>query len=596
MDTTVCTSCCRSRPLQEFPRKRNGNPYRTCNSCRARNQRSRALARNTDSDSNQQAAVEPPQGPTVFPLRPATSPPANQQPVVEPPQGPTVQLSLRPATPPPANPPADPATPRRHRRSAAPVPAAFISEFHRVERQDLGRMDIACTSCGALHWIHERVAGSSLRSPLFEKCCKKGKVQLPMHREPPRYLRDLIRGDDPRSGEFRNHLRQYNAAFAFTSIMYGDKTGQPEDGVRCFQIHGELYHLQGPLEPRSADPRYAQTYLYDPAEATDARARRNPILDREVIGALTEMLHEIRNPFISIYRTARERLLENAPSGERINVILNPQLRLVLERGADRRRENLPTADEVAIILPDEREEGSSRDIVLARRDARGAPVPAYERIDCTHPAYWPLHYVLLFPHGDLGRNFSQRLHDNDGTVTDKRLEQRAYFRYYLHPRIGQYSILFAARRLFQQYIVDIWATCEHTKLAWIRSNQDRLRADVYNGVADAFARGDLDAQHLGRRIILPSSHTGSERNMQQRYYDAMALVREFGKPTLFITTSDLRRICSSAVSRLSSAVTLPRPSPSCPRETAPTLSGLQYSLPRSGPACGFFILRRICV
>ena len=35
-------------------------------------------------------------------------------------------------------------------------------------------------------------------------------------------------------------------------------------------------------------------------------------------------------------------------------IILNPQMRLVLEEGADRRRENLPTSDEVAVIFPDE--------------------------------------------------------------------------------------------------------------------------------------------------------------------------------------------------------------------------------------------------
>src|SRR5277367_4689491 len=39
-----------------------------------------------------------------------------------------------------------------------------------------------------------------------------------------------------------------------------------------------------------------------------------------------------------------------------------------------------------------------------------------------------------------------------------------------------------------------------------------------------------------GKAIILPSSFQGSPRNMQQNYQDAMAIVRKYGKPDLFIT------------------------------------------------------------
>jgi hypothetical protein len=39
-----------------------------------------------------------------------------------------------------------------------------------------------------------------------------------------------------------------------------------------------------------------------------------------------------------------------------------------------------------------------------------------------------------------------------------------------------------------------------------------------------------------GTPVILPSSFLGSPRNMQQNYQDAMAIVRKYGKPDLFIT------------------------------------------------------------
>jgi helitron helicase-like protein len=47
----------------------------------------------------------------------------------------------------------------------------------------------------------------------------------------------------------------------------------------------------------------------------------------------------------------------------------------------------------------------------------------------------------------------------------------------------------FTFYRLFQQYIVDIWALCDQSALDWIRFNQKQLRADVYSGVADAIWR-----------------------------------------------------------------------------------------------------------
>ena len=87
-------------------------------------------------------------------------------------------------------------------------------------------------------------------------------------------------------------------------------------------------------------------------------------LDHSLITEITYMLHEdARNPFIGIYRTAAAIFRERSTG----TVILNPQLRLVLEDGADRRRENLPVGDEIAVLIPDEVSEPSFRDILLAR-------------------------------------------------------------------------------------------------------------------------------------------------------------------------------------------------------------------------------------
>ena len=77
-------------------------------------------------------------------------------------------------------------------------------------------------------------------------------------------------------------------------------------------------------------------------------------------------------------------------------------MRLILEAGANRRRENLPTSNEVAVIIPDEHSNASFRDIMLMERGTPNKP-PRYFRINLAHAAYMPLHYILLFPRGDTG-------------------------------------------------------------------------------------------------------------------------------------------------------------------------------------------------
>ena len=97
-------------------------------------------------------------------------------------------------------------------------------------------------------------------------------------------------------------------------------------------------------------------------------------------------------------------------------------------------------------------------------------------------------------------------------------------------------ATLFQAGRLFQQYVVDAFAVVDQAKLEWIRMHQAQIRADLYNGLADAIVRDEVDTSALGRRIVLPSRFLGSDRFMQQLFQDSMAIVRYFGKPTLFIT------------------------------------------------------------
>ncbi|XP_044019984.1 uncharacterized protein LOC122860299 [Aphidius gifuensis] len=71
--------------------------------------------------------------------------------------------------------------------------------------------------------------------------------------------------------------------------------------------------------------------------------------------------------------------------------------------------------------------------------------------------------------------------------------------------------------------------------MTFCRLNQQKIRADSYRGMIDYLQRSaDKSDNRIGKMVILPSSFTGSPRNMY--YQDAMAIVRKFGKPDLFVT------------------------------------------------------------
>ena len=65
----------------------------------------------------------------------------------------------------------------------------------------------------------------------------------------------------------------------------------------------------------------------------------------------------------------------------------------MFKEGADRRRENLPTGDEVIVIILDEYSEPGFRDIVLVKRGGF-ANQPRYHRINAAYAAYIPLYYI----------------------------------------------------------------------------------------------------------------------------------------------------------------------------------------------------------
>lgn len=391
-------------------------------------------------------------------------------------------------------------------------------------------MNVACPFCGALHWMNEKVVESSAATPEFSGCCDRGQVRLPRIQPPPVAMKALFTSNDSQANEFRTRIRQYNSALAFTSLgVELDKSVNADGRGWVFKIHGQLCHRSGALvaNPGKA-PCYAQLYVYDPAAALQERMNRNDRLREDTMLLLQNTLSTCHQ-YAPIYKHAFE-VLSDYGDVEDVSV------RLRVMPGQDRRRYNLPTAEEVAFILPGNNTEADSRDIILRKRMPTDI---ALYRISDGHPAYAPLHYVLLFPHGDHGWHQELYMYQPDAR-TPKRLSQTRYVAYRLHQRNNEFSTILRGGRLFQQYVIDMWASAEQNRLNYLRMNQRKLRASVYSGLEDAInaTDGNIDLGQLGQRYILPSSYTGSPRHMQQRYQDAMAIARFFGKVDLFITVT----------------------------------------------------------
>ncbi|GBM38716.1 hypothetical protein AVEN_263220-1 [Araneus ventricosus] len=63
------------------------------------------------------------------------------------------------------------------------------------------------------------------------------------------------------------------------------------------------------------------------------------------------------------------------------------------------------------------------------------------------------------------------------------------------------------------------------------------LRIENYKGLLDSLNSPALNqGVRTGKLIIIPSTFQGSPRYMHQNYQDAMAMVRKFGRPDLFVT------------------------------------------------------------
>ncbi|KAJ1257558.1 hypothetical protein BS78_10G005300 [Paspalum vaginatum] len=245
-------------------------------------------------------------------------------------------------------------------------------------------------------------------------------------------------------------------------------------------------------------------------------------LDPNIVAGLQSMLDN-NNVLAQSFRMARERF-KNLDFHDYA-------LKLISDRNRSGTH-GLPAANEVAaLVVKDPTDEAEGRDIIVEFKDV------GPKRISEIHPKFMAMQYPLLFPYGEDGYTVNIPYQEKDG-VTYKRnnVTLLEYNSYHLHPRPGESMSLLTSGHLSLQFWVDVYTCIEQNTLNWIRHNQGKLRTELYSGLQDAIERGDTRTEQVGKRILLPSSFTGSIRNKVQNFQDAMAICRWAGYPNLFIT------------------------------------------------------------
>ncbi|SGY30980.1 BQ5605_C002g01198 [Microbotryum silenes-dioicae] len=378
-------------------------------------------------------------------------------------------------------------------------------------------------------------AGLESRSNPSSPTFSQGKVQLPPPLRHNPECRQLREGSDSDAKAFRENARSYNNALSFTSLAaHWDQTQVGTLGPPVFRVFGRLYHRLGALIPAvNQRPAFAQTWLIDPAEATDTRLQgpdsAETRIQRSTLTKLESMLRT-GNRFVREFASAKARAGWDTAK--------EWVLRLCLPPGRDRRTHNLPTSStEMAMIICDSDINTGDRgpqDLILQVHGDRCpgvrpkyqigkmASTPTFLFAGSTKPGrqspetesrstmvsncarYLP---VLVWMTKTNRRTKTATMRMKTATKGTKRMV--------MANDEGQVK----------------GSRCRDRSTQQIRLHQENLRLTMTQGI------NGLTPNQIGRSMTLGSTFKNRPRDITwQRYQDAMACVVKHGKPPLLIT------------------------------------------------------------
>ena len=392
--------------------------------------------------------------------------------------------------------------------------------------------------------------------------------------------------------------RVVNSALALASQVVRRRE-MPRRGMQAYVINMRIAHLMGPLRPNEGQaPRFAQLYLFDPetngmndedttqADLPEVTSHRQRQLNQwfrraraeggaapsrnarrvllQLVDDLETMFHEV-NPYVRDFRTAAN-VLSSLPleSQQGVQLVLDRDARpsavgnagavhhtrVYDARTAYRGRALQPHLFREVAMLADPAGITSS-DFCL---QARGGGL---QQLPFLHRSFDPLYFVLLFPYGDNGWH-SELYRVAPHTVAGRdtwgnpnlmthaarpRVSALQFYGHRLHWRRGRdYEggrCVLSGGRLLQEYVCTAYARVEGNNLNYHRQRQSFYRTSTLHALRQEVQTARVEQRPVGQcgqPTYLPSSFTGGVRDMSNRFQDAMAIVRELGRPSLFIT------------------------------------------------------------
>src|SRR5258705_9710543 len=166
------------------------------------------------------------------------------------------------------------------------------------------------------------------------------------------------------------------------------------------------------------------------------------------------------------------------------------------------------------VFLKEEGEPPFARDIRIYPKNPE-YPNQQYINLHILGPNMDPMTYAILYPYGEPGWQPNWQCDAYEGTQLNRVHTKVSMMQY----KAAQTAIrdyfnpIMSAGKLTQQWLVDSYLQVEANNLNYIRQNQQRLRAEQYQGLADHVANMAQNANFAaGVAVILPSSFAGSPR------------------------------------------------------------------------------------
>ena len=418
---------------------------------------------------------------------------------------------------------------------------------------DQGRVH-RCTECGALLFKDELTKSKKGK---FSRCCQNGNIVLPKFPEVEDELNQIFV-----QPTYREMSRKLNHAMAFACWKCNEdkflrQQLKKSGGVSCIRVQGSAYMVIGSIETeagKESDPKFIQVFF-------NSQNEEEAILKTAVNSKIAKNINDVKkthlewlttlhgwikehNPIYKVYNTVKNFVPSDKQEVEDMKLVFTSRVPMNVDGDPrtfiDPNEQTGPVRcinNELGAIIDTSRCDGDpinyKHDIVIKKKGG------GLKYIDSTHRLKEPLMYPLLFPKGTKGYGLDEYKHQNETTSSNgntyhKSVSGQQYLRHRLYRRGGSQDMYLNHGRLTQEWILSSFLQIEKNNLNFLRFNQDKLKAGSYKEVQAAMASNKLEES--GKHVILPSTYKGSPRDNIQRYCDAMAVVRELGKPSYFIT------------------------------------------------------------